>query len=195
VVRDVLDATIEELGRVGFAALRVEDVADRAGVNKTTVYRRWPTKAALVQASFEQFGETVELRDTGSLRGDLLDFIRQKLELGRTPQGKALMRGLQAEAFTPELLGISRRLRKQEHDLYARIFERGRARNELRPGVDDDLLMSALEGAFMQRYLFTSRLVTDAEAAKMVDLVLLGALSREVEGPGRAVRRRKQSNA
>ena len=146
-------------------------------------------KAALVQASFEQFGETVELRDTGSLRGDLLGLIRQKLELGRTAQGKALMRGLQAEAFTPELLGISRRLRKQEQDLYAQIFERARARKELRAGVDNDLLMSALEGAFMQRYLFTSRLVTDAEAAKMVDLVLLGALSRA--GAASASRRGK----
>jgi AcrR family transcriptional regulator len=193
VVRDVLDATIAELGRVGFAALRVEDVAERAGVNKTTVYRRWPTKAALVQASFEQFGERVEIRDTGSLRGDLLAFIRQKLELGRTPQGKALMRGLQAEAFTPELLGISRRLRKQEHDLYAQIFERGRARKELRAGVDNDLLMSALEGAFMQRYLFTSQLVTDAEAAEMVDLVLLGALRRD-SGRSSGTKRARRTN-
>ena len=45
VVRDVLRAAIEELSTNGYSALRVEDVAARAGVNKTTVYRRWPTKA------------------------------------------------------------------------------------------------------------------------------------------------------
>ena len=47
----VLRATAEELGRVGFAALRIEDVALRSGVNKTTIYRRWPTKQELVRAS------------------------------------------------------------------------------------------------------------------------------------------------
>ena len=50
VVQEVLTATAEELGRSGYAALRIEDVAERAGVNKTTIYRRWPTKAALVKA-------------------------------------------------------------------------------------------------------------------------------------------------
>ena len=44
VVRDVLDASAKELARVGYAALRMDDVAAAAGVNKTTVYRRWPTK-------------------------------------------------------------------------------------------------------------------------------------------------------
>lgn len=176
-MRAVLDATLEELGRVGFAALRVEDVAERAGVNKTTVYRRWPTKAELVQAAFEQFGEAVTVADTGTLRGDLLAYIRQKLELGRTARGKALMRGLQAEALTPELLGISRRLRKQEHEIYGRIFARARKRKDLRAGLDDDLLMSGFEGAFMQRYMLLGKLGSDAEAAKIIDLVLLGALA------------------
>ena len=49
VVHAVLEATLDELGLVGYGALSVEQVATRAGVNKTTVYRRWPTKAALVE--------------------------------------------------------------------------------------------------------------------------------------------------
>ena len=51
VVSDVLIATAEELTRVGYAAFRVEDVAARSGVNKTTIYRRWPTKPELVTAA------------------------------------------------------------------------------------------------------------------------------------------------
>ena len=45
-------ATLEELALVGYGALRVEDVAARAAVNKTTVYRRWPEKVALVRDAF-----------------------------------------------------------------------------------------------------------------------------------------------
>ena len=51
IVADVLRATAEELARVGYAALRMEEVARVAGVNKTTVYRRWPTKEDLVSAA------------------------------------------------------------------------------------------------------------------------------------------------
>ena len=47
-VEKVLQVTLEEVGRVGFAALSVETVAALAGVNKTTIYRRWPTKFELV---------------------------------------------------------------------------------------------------------------------------------------------------
>ncbi len=48
----VLDATIAELSEVGYAALRIESVAERAGVNKTTIYRRWGDKAGLVATAF-----------------------------------------------------------------------------------------------------------------------------------------------
>ena len=51
VVAAVMASTLETLGRVGFARLRVEDVAARSGVNKTTIYRRWPEKLDLVRAA------------------------------------------------------------------------------------------------------------------------------------------------
>src|SRR5689334_5086908 len=72
VVRDVLTAAVAELARVGYVALRVEDVAAGAGVNKTTVYRRWPTKAALVTAALRTTDEP-ELPETGALRQDLFE--------------------------------------------------------------------------------------------------------------------------
>jgi len=50
-VSRVLETTLEVLGRVGYASLRVEDIATRAGVNKTTIYRRWPSRADLVVAA------------------------------------------------------------------------------------------------------------------------------------------------
>ena len=74
VVRDVLRATIDELARSGYAALRVDDVAARAGVNKTTVYRRWPTKTDLVAAAIRaSAGQHEPVPDTGSARRDLVE--------------------------------------------------------------------------------------------------------------------------
>ena len=54
VVADVLRTTLEIIGEHGFAGLRVEDVAARAGVNKTTIYRRWPTRGDLVIAALTE---------------------------------------------------------------------------------------------------------------------------------------------
>ncbi|WFN93257.1 TetR/AcrR family transcriptional regulator [Gordonia sp. LUNF6] len=72
VVAAVHQATLEILAEVGYAGLQLTDVADRAGVNKTTVYRRWSTKAALIGDILTRFARTnVATPDTGSLRGDL----------------------------------------------------------------------------------------------------------------------------
>lgn len=174
----VLDATLEELGRVGFAALSVEEVARQAGVNKTTVYRRWPTKPELVQAAFERFGAAVPVIDTGTLEGDLCLLLRTKLRLARTPRGRSLVRALLAEAMTPGVLEVSRRLREREVELYRAIFARARRRGELRPGLSDELLMAAVEGPLAYRFLARQRLSTYAEARQAVALVLRGALLR-----------------
>ncbi len=178
VVRDVLEATIEELGRTGFAALSVEDVAKRAGVNKTTVYRRWPTKSQLVEAAFRRMGQDISVPDTGSLRGDLRALLKAKLEVTRTPRGKALMRGLRAEALSRDLLDISRRIRDQDVQMYGTIFERARARGEIRRGVSNDLVMEAIEGAFTVRFLSDGHILTPVEAMAVIDLVLKGAMPR-----------------
>ena len=62
VVQRVLDATIAEMARVGYRALRIEDVAARAGVNKTTVYRRWPEKGALLREALAAMGKALHGR-------------------------------------------------------------------------------------------------------------------------------------
>ncbi len=178
VVRSVLDAAIEELGRVGFRSVTVEEVARRAGVNKTTVYRRWPTKSALVQAAFERFGASITAPDTGSLEGDLTAFIHSKFDLAKTPKGRALVRGLHAEGFDPELFAISKRLRKQELALYETMFDQARRRGEVRAGVSCEVLMQVVEGALSLRFLLDGKFAGRAEVKRVLDIVLRGALAR-----------------
>src|SRR5579871_6243993 len=67
IVAAVLDAAIDALSRASYAAVSIEDVAAAAGVNKTTVYRRWPTRAALVGAALARLAAAPEAADTGAL--------------------------------------------------------------------------------------------------------------------------------
>src|SRR3954467_14063734 len=74
VVRRVLDAAIHELGRSGHAGFRMDAVASRAAVHKTTIYRGWPSRAALVAAVVDRMRTPIRespLPDTGQLESDL----------------------------------------------------------------------------------------------------------------------------
>src|SRR6187402_997198 len=111
VVSDVLIATAEELSRVGYAALRIEDIAARSGVNKTTIYRRWPTKPELVAAALRALTQPPQAPDTGSLRGDLLAHFGILAELSRSHVGSGVLRTLQVERMHPELEPVRKQLR------------------------------------------------------------------------------------
>src|SRR5690349_6416286 len=76
VVERVLLASAEVLGEVGYAAFRVEDVAARSGVNKTTIYRRWPTRPELVAATMRRIKPTAEGVRGSSLREEVLTFAK-----------------------------------------------------------------------------------------------------------------------
>src|SRR4051812_1829696 len=78
VVNEVMSATLEVFAQHGYAGLTIEAVALLAGVNKTTVYRRWPSKVELLGAALVSLrDEEPEPPDTGSLREDLLQLLRQ----------------------------------------------------------------------------------------------------------------------
>src|SRR5262245_66550948 len=82
VVRRVLDAAIVELARSGYAGFRMDEVVSRAAVNKTTIYRRWPTRAALVAAVVDRMRKPLRespLPNTGRLERDLVEAFTGRL--------------------------------------------------------------------------------------------------------------------
>ena len=92
-----LEATIEELAESGYAGLTLGAVADRAGVNKTTLYRRWGTREALVlDAMLSMAGERIPIADTGSLKGDLTALANGSAATAGSPQGQAVVRAVVA---------------------------------------------------------------------------------------------------
>src|SRR5262245_11470563 len=101
VLESVLQAALEELGRVGYAALRIDDVAARSGVNKTTIYRRWPSKPELIAAVLEQVKAPVTDFDTGSLEGDVRATLYEQRDRLYEPSHRALVNVLLSERMHP----------------------------------------------------------------------------------------------
>lgn len=185
VVEQVLDAVTEELGRVGFGALRVEDVAARSGVNKTTIYRRWPTKVELVTAALVRVTEDPEVPDTGALRSDLLTLMNEIIARVATDKGRGVVRMIQVERALPEFEEVVRQLRKQHHDARRKLFDRAVERGELPKGTDTALLVELTIAPLMSRLVHVG-VEADAQFVEtLVDVIVAGARA------GAAVRTRK----
>lgn len=153
VVESVLKATAEELGRVGFLALRIDDVAERSGVNKTTIYRRWASKEELVASMLERVALHQEVPDTGSLRGDLRALLGAIAERAESPEGRGLVRLIQAERGRAEFAPILRRIRTEHLQARRTIFERAITRSEIPTGSDATLLVELAVAPLIARLL------------------------------------------
>lgn len=179
VVRGVLAATLREVARAGYHGLRIEDVAALAGVNKTTVYRRWPTKQELVRdALLSIASDTFTVAGSGSLREDMLAIARRIATLGAQAEYQGLFRLFVVEGDDPELAAIVRSLRASFEAVPRAILEAAEKRGEIAPGVDPRLLFDVM-GAALNRRLFLDRVPADeAWLQRLIDLLLHGALAR-----------------
>ena len=173
VVERVVAATLAELSRVGYAAMRVEDIAARSGVNKTTIYRRWPTKAELLtSAVIEAAKKHAPAIDTGTVRGDLHASLATPFNLQPYEQG--ILRVVQMERAVEAVDEFARRMRDELRAMRIAIVRRGISRGELPRGVDVELVVD-LVSAPVQRALLFNESIDSATIERMLDVVLAGA--------------------
>lgn len=184
----VLEATVEELAAKGYAATSIEDVAARAGVAKTTIYRRWPTKGELALAALGRVADDVTgAGDTGTLRGDLVAMLRAFRDFAMTPRGGSLMRMMLTENTCGEISEVARTIRKSKEAMPRTVITRAIKRRELPVGSDAKLILDLLFGAVQHYILFIEEEVDDRRIEQLVDLVLMGATN----GGARALKRAK----
>jgi AcrR family transcriptional regulator len=173
-----LTAALEEFAERGYAGLSVEAVAARAGVNKTTVYRRWPAKVDLVEAALTSLRDAdPEPPDTGSLRGDLVPMLEHWAAAMMTPRRRAVMHSMLLGNADDELQGILRRMRAERPVIPQVVFERAFRRRELPKGCDTQLIASALLGTLHTRLHWKRETVDQSFIRALIELVLTGALS------------------
>jgi AcrR family transcriptional regulator len=178
-----LSTASQILLRDGFARLTMERVAAEAGVAKTTLYRRWPTKAALcMELYLDVAGREVRDPDTGDIEHDLKRIAATVVRLQtQTVAGPAFV-GLIAEAqVNPEtraafLAEFAHRRREVTRRVLRRAIERG----QLRADTDIDLVIDALGGAVTFRLLQGHAPLTAKFAHALVTLVLSGCKTGSV---------------
>jgi len=153
----ILAATLDVLVETGYDGMTVEAVAARAGVHKTTVYRRWPTKAALVAAAAADRSEQlVPVPDTGSLVGDLTALAQSIVDNVSSELGGGLARTIiAAAAASDEVAQVNREFWALRLALTETIVERAVARGEVRADVDRHLVIETLIGPIYVRLLLT----------------------------------------
>jgi AcrR family transcriptional regulator len=155
VVAKVLASTIEELALTGLEGLTLERVAARAGVNRTTIYRRWPTKEDLILAAFQWMAAEDEFAwDTGSLRGDLEQLIDRATAKLFAPGALGLIRTLLGSPDDSALAEVA----KCEHESRRRVIfdmlDRAERRGELRADIDKELFLDSVLGMLFVRLIF-----------------------------------------
>lgn len=179
VVSVVLEATREELARGGYRALRIEDVAARANVARTTIYRRWPTKMDLVRDTLQVMLDPSDGEpDTGTLAGDLRVVASRMLRFLAGANGQVLVRMVMAEGAEPELRALIDSLRCEKDASIIRIFERAKARGELRANVSVNVVVSSMIGGLHHRLFAAGDDPSTLDLEEHVGLILHGVMSR-----------------
>jgi AcrR family transcriptional regulator len=175
----ILDAALAMLAENGYAGFRLQALAARAGVAKTTILRRWPSKAAVAAAAVERLAlQTVDLPDSGTLRGDLHALLTSAITVFTHGDGRFVPRLIRESGHHPEIADLLHTVIHTRRLAYRRVLGRAIARHELDPDVDQDLLIDLLIGPIWTRLLITHDPITPALVDEIVD-----ALTRAFPAP------------
>jgi AcrR family transcriptional regulator len=165
--------------------MSMEAVAVAARVSKATIYRRWPSKDALVLDLIADADDQAEAdqRSSGDARADLLEWLRRGLEGERSPLGEALQHLVRRAAEDPALAaGLRRRELRRHRDRFAVIVERGVRAGQIRPDLHLPTLLDMLCGPALYRGLLDPDAPPPADpgnhARAIVDLIWPGIRSQ-----------------
>ncbi|WP_448615037.1 TetR/AcrR family transcriptional regulator [Modestobacter sp. URMC 112] len=169
----ILDQVLVLLGSHGYAGLTLDELAVRSGVAKTTILRRWPSKAAVAAAGVERLAlQTVDVPDSGSLRGDLRALLQGAVESFVRGRGQFVPRLLRETGHHPEIADLLYTVIHTRRQAYRRVLALAVARGELAPTVDQELMIDLLIGPVWTRLLITHDPITQEYVDANVEAVL-----------------------
>jgi AcrR family transcriptional regulator len=182
--RAILQATLELFAELGYEGMGIEGVAARAGVGKTTIYRRWPSKDALLIAALGHIQSEVPVLDSGNLRADLVAMATNALAFftsGGVNFGTILIRAMGEANTNPAVFAaLSETVLRPRMALFARRIQRAVAEGDLRDDIDLRLFIEILAGPIFFHTSFTDRLLpqTPDYAERLIDTLLQGLAPR-----------------
>ncbi|MBL8197113.1 MAG: TetR/AcrR family transcriptional regulator [Blastocatellia bacterium] len=172
--QNILNAANELLIEVGFSNVTIEGIAQRAGVGKTTIYRRWPNKASVVMDAFlAETAPQFPFPDTGSPLEDFRQQIKLVVKVLNGQGGRTiatLLGGCQtdkelAEAFRSRFLAV-RRLESKN------VLKKAMEQGKISSNIDVDLLLDVLYAPLYFRLLIGHAPLTDNMVDDLINLVM-----------------------
>jgi AcrR family transcriptional regulator len=173
--RAILDAAIEVVGEDGYAGCSMERIAQRAGVQKPAVYRRWCNKGELIAEAVHTVAIPIADPDTGTLAGDLTTLLRELVIMTKTPEGRVAMRLMAEQGAHPELVDAIRvKMIAHRRKVFAQVLKRAAERGEARADVDVDVVVQMLLGPVLIRLLVKHEDVPPSVPGATVKFLLEG---------------------
>jgi AcrR family transcriptional regulator len=160
----VLAETYRQLSQGGISGVSIDAISRQSGVSKTTIYRHWPSRSALLLDACASFGTPTAIPDTGSLRGDLLALLRSLAEaLEGATWSKAYPSILDAAERDPEIAAVQSELHRSFMAPFEAVIERAKATGDpsLHRRATGNIIAGLVAPLFFRRWF--SRQTIDAQ--------------------------------
>jgi AcrR family transcriptional regulator len=151
----------------------LDELAARSGVAKSTILRRWPSKAAVSAAGVERLAlQSVDVPDFGTLHRDLHALMHGAVDTFVRGRGQFVPRLMREAGHHPEITDLLHAVLHTRRQAYRRVLARTIARGELDPTVDQELVIDMLIGPVWTRLLITRDPITRDYVDAIVQMVL-----------------------
>ena len=169
----ILAATLELLSEVGVAGLSMDLLAQRAGVGKATIYRRWDSKQALILDTLRMMSTPIPVPDEGDVRADLLTYMEAVIEHFAPGRGSdTLPHLIEASCYDEQLRASLDDYLRERQSTTRLLLHRGIERGELPAATDVDLITDVILAPFFYRHLLTGAPVDEDFIHRLVEFAL-----------------------
>lgn len=157
----ILEQILALLGTHGYTRLTLDELAARSGVAKTTILRRWPSKAAIAAAAIERLAfQSVDVPNSGSLHDDIHALLQGAVDTFARGRGQFVPRLFREAGHHPEIANLLNTVLHTRRQAYRKVLAAAIARGELPPSTDQELLIDLLIGPLWLRLLLTNDPIT-----------------------------------
>ncbi|MGV2826575.1 TetR/AcrR family transcriptional regulator [Myxosarcina sp. GI1(2024)] len=177
----ILKATLELLGEVGFETMSIEAIANRAGVGKTTIYRRYSNKEELVTDAIESIRQDVVIPNTGNLWKDIDELIENAAQITLSPLGRQTVAMIISSATSNSQFArlYWTKYLQPRREAFAVVIKRAKTKNEVRLDLDSGLLFDSMSGIMLYALIFQPTTESWTEyVRRALYLLFQGAMDR-----------------